>query len=83
MKRSKQETEIAFLEMLMGVKPGSVKQGAQISTEGKKLSKQELEDWLCEAVTACWRHEKIKNPEWFAKAHAYSQLYDLIQTLPE
>jgi len=75
MKRSKEEKEIAFLRMLIGCKPES--------TEEKKLNKQELEDWLCEAVTACWRREKIKNPEWFDKAHAYSQLYDLIQTLPE
>ena len=49
-----------------------------------RRDKQELEDWLCEAVQAHWRHEKIKNPIWFDQAvDAYHQLYDLIKTMPE
>ena len=81
MKQSKQKTEDPFVNKMMTLLH---KIGVNlICKEEKKLNKQELEDWLCEAVTACWRREKIKNPEWYAKADAYSQLYDLIQTLPE
>ena len=85
MKQSKQKKEDPFVRKMIAFlhKVEVNLCGKPIATEEKKLNKQELEDWLCEAVTACWRREKIKNPEWYAKADAYSQLYDLIQTLPE